>query len=585
MPHDDSELTSTHTPSASSLPTLQIDAGRLDIETVEFEPKALLTDIDSLFRTTALRKGLRYNLECSPSVPAVLLGDPTRIRQILVNVTSNALKFTPTGGSVSVKLLGEPCMTDVDVAGRMTKRRSHSVDHQVAHVHASSRTSSGTSSGTSTGSEALEGSKSTSPPDSASSGPLQFQMPSDTSQQEVLLAGTALHQSATSSISQSTAHTGGFLLRGVITDTGPGISTTAQESIFDPFVQGDTSTTRRFGGTGLGLAICKRIAGLMGGDIAVRSAPGQGATFEFWVATGWDASATRSSVQSSSPVNAHSGLSASVVASASASAPASVPVVGDPISDFALATLAADTGESPLAVDAADAAPHKQADRPRLEHMPGNYPPTLSPTHADHADAQESGGHVSNSSSSKGRTPRGSGSTLVRPTSGSGPDSGGTSVSSWLDDVAGGSSISGASLNDSRGSSHGTGYNGETGIRAKLEIEVAGQKTADAAAAARSPRRSPDKALRGSRTLRFSSLHEPDAQEVAQQASTATPDSTSGKATILVVDDNPVNVRLAKAFVVKAGYAAVVAVDGLQAVQLWAKHCMPGRSIGDALRI
>jgi PAS domain S-box-containing protein len=64
-----------------------------------------------------------------------------------------------------------------------------------------------------------------------------------------------------------------------VTDTGIGMSAEQQARLFENFVQADASTTRRFGGTGLGLAITRRFAEMMGGDVAVQSSPGQGATF------------------------------------------------------------------------------------------------------------------------------------------------------------------------------------------------------------------------------------------------------------------------------------------------------------------
>jgi PAS domain S-box-containing protein len=90
-------------------------------------------------------------------------------------------------------------------------------------------------------------------------------------------------------------HTGGVALRVrvnhvdgkkaalhfTVTDTGVGIAAHACKMIFDPFTQGDSSTTRTFGGTGLGLAISARLVKMMGGEIWVESEPGRGSHFHF----------------------------------------------------------------------------------------------------------------------------------------------------------------------------------------------------------------------------------------------------------------------------------------------------------------
>ncbi|RZJ09486.1 MAG: response regulator, partial [Rubrivivax sp.] len=64
-----------------------------------------------------------------------------------------------------------------------------------------------------------------------------------------------------------------------VSDTGPGIAPEQQKRLFQPFTQADESTTRRFGGTGLGLSICRELAMLMGGDVGMRSVPGEGSSF------------------------------------------------------------------------------------------------------------------------------------------------------------------------------------------------------------------------------------------------------------------------------------------------------------------
>jgi len=78
-----------------------------------------------------------------------------------------------------------------------------------------------------------------------------------------------------------------------VVDTGIGIPVDQQKSIFDKFMQADSSTTRKYGGTGLGLAITKQLTELLGGDLTLTSEPGKGSTFSMIIPANIDtASAT-----------------------------------------------------------------------------------------------------------------------------------------------------------------------------------------------------------------------------------------------------------------------------------------------------
>jgi PAS domain S-box-containing protein len=109
------EYVATLKSSAESLLTIindildfsKIEAGKLAIEAVAFSPAALTQSVAALFQARALEKNLKLTLSLPDEAPAALLGDPTRIRQILLNLVDNAIKFTDQG-EVELRARFEP---------------------------------------------------------------------------------------------------------------------------------------------------------------------------------------------------------------------------------------------------------------------------------------------------------------------------------------------------------------------------------------------------------------------------------------------------------------------------------------------
>ncbi|MEM7356507.1 MAG: response regulator, partial [Acidobacteriota bacterium] len=75
----------------------KIEAGKVELEAIAFSPEELCRDVAELLAESARRQGLELTVDLPPSLPERLIGDPTRLRQILVNLTSNAVKFTEEG--------------------------------------------------------------------------------------------------------------------------------------------------------------------------------------------------------------------------------------------------------------------------------------------------------------------------------------------------------------------------------------------------------------------------------------------------------------------------------------------------------
>ncbi|MBF0623557.1 MAG: PAS domain S-box protein [Magnetococcales bacterium] len=89
----------------------RIEADRLVLESIAFDPRALVEDLLEMFRGGARDKGIRLVRRIARDLPPALLGDPTRVRQVLFNVVSNAVKFT-LAGSVRVRVFRETPVVD-----------------------------------------------------------------------------------------------------------------------------------------------------------------------------------------------------------------------------------------------------------------------------------------------------------------------------------------------------------------------------------------------------------------------------------------------------------------------------------------
>ncbi len=157
----------------------KIEAGKLEIEESDFDLRRLLADTLRPFMPAANDKGIALGATVSNSIPDAVRGDRLRLRQVISNLVSNAVKFTSIGSvNVCVRVWDDKLLFEV-------------------------------------------------------------------------------------------------------TDSGIGIPEDRRAQLFEPFIQADASTTRRYGGTGLGLAICRQLVTLMGGDIGVTAAQGGGSRFWF----------------------------------------------------------------------------------------------------------------------------------------------------------------------------------------------------------------------------------------------------------------------------------------------------------------
>jgi len=105
----------------------KLEANEVKIEAVSFDPREVVREVVAILALRASEKGLLIETEFDPTLPARVIGDPTRVRQVLVNLVGNAVKFTDRGGAtLRVGIEGERVMFEVEDTGRGIPRAAQS---------------------------------------------------------------------------------------------------------------------------------------------------------------------------------------------------------------------------------------------------------------------------------------------------------------------------------------------------------------------------------------------------------------------------------------------------------------------------
>lgn len=240
-PHTRIQLEKIHTSAEHLLDLIngildmtRIESGKMELKMEVFSLPELLNQVNVIIQGQCDDKGLNYVVDVGDGLNGCFIGDSTRIRQVLINILGNAVKFTPSSGTVFFSVedtneeedaIADNNMGSADLLG--TKNRMSSSDRTDAKNRM----------------------------DSAN------------------LTGAANHTKA--EVSSDEPHPIRFTIR----DTGIGMEKEFLSKVFDPFTQEDSTNTNRYGGSGLGLSLTKRYVDLMKGTLTVQSEKGKGSTF------------------------------------------------------------------------------------------------------------------------------------------------------------------------------------------------------------------------------------------------------------------------------------------------------------------
>ncbi|MBF2027425.1 MAG: PAS domain S-box protein [Oscillatoriales cyanobacterium C42_A2020_001] len=218
----------------------KIEAGRVTLTETEFDFHDLLDWLYQMFQFKAQSKGLRFAIERVNSLPKYIRTDESKLRQVLVNLIGNAIKFT-SEGTVTLRVRSQE-VGDQEVGDQEVEDRRDGEEIQNAKCKM----------------------QNSSPPQSPITN----------------------HQSSTPNLPPPAPipSASSVTLLFEVEDTGPGISPEDLKRLFQPFVQTETGHKSQEG-TGLGLAISQKFVQLMGGEITASSIYGEGASFQFHIQT------------------------------------------------------------------------------------------------------------------------------------------------------------------------------------------------------------------------------------------------------------------------------------------------------------
>lgn len=162
----------------------KVEAGRLEVEFEDIDTQGTIFGVVNLFSQQVHDKNIKLDVHLKTPIPKTIKTDPTRIKQVLLNIIGNAIKFSPSESQIDIEI----------------------------------------------------------------------SLMKDTTPPQIVFT---------------------------VKDQGPGLAPEQVGRLFQPFVQADSSYTRKFGGTGLGLALAKRLAKNLGGDVTLKhTQPGKGSTFQ-----------------------------------------------------------------------------------------------------------------------------------------------------------------------------------------------------------------------------------------------------------------------------------------------------------------